>query len=167
MAALYSLHGSRPAPLPFRITLPDGFTRTDPNTFTEDEIVAAGFTGPFTEPTYDPATERLDWIDGAYAVSALPPPPEQPRWVDFFAMLMADASVNALLGALLQAAPAVYGGLVVGLQKASEGDTLVFLNSWHAAQGMGLVSDELIATMQHLAALHDLPQLFIDQLQPQ
>jgi hypothetical protein len=32
---------------------------------------------------------------------------------------------------------------------------------------MCLVSDELIATMQHLAALHDLPQLFIDQLQPQ
>ena len=58
---LYSFNGARPAPLPFRITLPNGFTRTDPSTFTEAEITAAGFTGPFTEPSYDAKTEVLDW----------------------------------------------------------------------------------------------------------
>jgi len=77
---LYSLHGARPEPLPFRITLPNGFTRTDPSTFTEDEIHAAGFTGPYVLPPYDMATKQLAWVDGAYVVEPLPPPPPEPSW---------------------------------------------------------------------------------------
>ena len=73
MTLLYSLQGNRPAPLPFRITLPNGFTRTDPSTFTEEEILAAGLTGPYTEPPYDPTTEQLDWVDGVYSVVPIPP----------------------------------------------------------------------------------------------
>lgn len=66
---LYSFNGCRPQPIPFRITFPDGFTRTDPSTFTEDEIAAAGFTGPYIEPDYDVLTEQLDWVDGSYVVT--------------------------------------------------------------------------------------------------
>lgn len=66
MSLLYSHHSSRPAPLPFRITLPNGFTRTDPSTFTETEITAAGFTGPYTEPIYDSKIETLDWNGTEY-----------------------------------------------------------------------------------------------------
>jgi hypothetical protein len=90
---LYSLHGARPAPLPFRITLPNGFTRTDPTTFTEDEILAAGFTGPYTEPSYDPATQQLDWIDGAFVVIARPPAPPAPETLDL------TATANGILAA--------------------------------------------------------------------
>ncbi len=90
---LYSLHGARPEPLPFRITLPNGFTRTDPSTFTEDEIIAAGFTGPYTEPSYDPATEQLDWVDGVYSVVPLPPPPPEPDPLDL------DATATGILNA--------------------------------------------------------------------
>jgi len=90
---LYSLHGARPEPLPFRITLPNGFTRTDPSTFTEDEIHAAGFTGPYAPPPYDPPTEHLGWVDGAYVVEPLPPPPPEPEPLD----LMATA--NGILAA--------------------------------------------------------------------
>lgn len=82
MTLLYSHNGARPAPLPFRITLPNGFTRTDPSTFTEAEITAAGFTGPFIEPAYDPTTEELAWIDGAFVVVAKPPPPPEPEPLD-------------------------------------------------------------------------------------
>jgi hypothetical protein len=79
---LYSFQGSRPAPLPFRITLPNGFTRTDPSTFTEDEIRAAGFTGPYVEPPYNPATEQLSWVDGAFTVDPLPPALSKPEVIN-------------------------------------------------------------------------------------
>jgi hypothetical protein len=37
----------------------------------------------------------------------------------------------------------------------------VFLNSWHAAHGLGVISVELITDVQQLAAAHDLPSAFI------
>jgi hypothetical protein len=90
---LYSFQGSRPAPLPFRITLPNGFTRTDPSTFTENEITAAGFTGPYVEPPYDPAIEQLGWVDGAFTVEPLPPPLPKPEVIDL------DATASGILNA--------------------------------------------------------------------
>jgi hypothetical protein len=61
MTLLYSHNNARPEPLPFRITLPNGFTRTDPASFTAEEIADAGFTGPYTQPSYDPKVEVFDW----------------------------------------------------------------------------------------------------------
>jgi hypothetical protein len=161
---LYSIRQQRPAPLPFRIRLSNNFTRTDPASFTAEEITDAGYIGPYTEPAYDAATEQLLWVNGAYVIEALPPPIPTPRWVDFSAAIMAMPAINVMLGAVLQAAPGLYGGLVVGLQNASEGDSRVFLNSWHAAIAMTLVSEELITTVQGVAGEYDLPQEFIDAL---
>lgn len=113
MTLLYSHNSARPEPLPFRITLPNGFTRTDPSTFTEDEITAAGFAGPYTEPAYDPTTQQLDWVDGAFVVIANPPAPPEPEPLDLTAtangILAAAATGDAqsladLLGNLLNAA---------------------------------------------------------------
>ena len=147
--------------------MPDGFTRTDASTFTQEEIQAAGFTGPYTEPSYNSSTEQLLWVNGEYVIEALPPPIPTPRWVDFSAVIMAHPSVNLMLGAVLQNAPGLYGGLVVGLQNASEGDSRVFLNSWNAAYAMGLISPELITTVQQIAGEYDLPESFIQALSPQ
>ena len=58
---LYSYQGLKPDPLPFRIRLQDGSTRTDPSTFTADEISAAGYTGPYEYPDYDSETQTVDW----------------------------------------------------------------------------------------------------------
>jgi hypothetical protein len=55
---------------------------------------------------------------------------------------------------------------VVGLQQASEGDSRVFLNSWSASYVMGLLSTELIDTIQGIAAEYDLPTEFIEALEP-
>jgi hypothetical protein len=113
MTLLYSHNNQRPEPLPFRITLPNGFTRTDPSTFTEAEISAAGFTGPYTEPAYNPATEQLEWANGAFVVVAKPPAPPEPEPLDLAAtangILAAAATGDAdslatLLGDLLTAA---------------------------------------------------------------
>jgi hypothetical protein len=161
---LYSYRNQRPAPLPQRIRMPDGFTRTDSSTYTQEEIQAAGFTGPYTEPSYNPSTEKLLWVNGEYVIEALPP---VPRWVDFSSVMMSLPSINIMLGTLLQNAPGLYGGLVVGLQNASEGDSRVFLNSWNAAYAMGLISPELITTVQQIAGEYDLPESFIQALSPQ
>jgi hypothetical protein len=160
---LYSIRQQRPAPLPQRIRLSNGFTRYAHQPPTAEEILDAGYIA-YTEPAYNAATEQLLWVDGAYVIEALPPPIPTPRWVDFSAAIMAMPAVNAMLGAVLQAAPGLYGGLVVGLQNASEGDSRVFLNSWHAAIAMTLVSEELIITVQGVAGEYDLPQEFIDAL---
>ena len=60
-----------PQPLPFRIKLSNGFTRTDPETFTEAELTDAGYTGPFTPPEYDSETQRLSWVNGEYLIVEL------------------------------------------------------------------------------------------------
>ena len=146
--------------------MPDGFTRNKASTFTQEEIHAAGYSGPYTEPSYNPSTEQLLWVNGEYVIEALPPPPIVPRWVDFSAVVMALPSVNLMLGEVLQNAPGLYGGLVVGLQNASEGDSRVFLNSWNAAYTMGLISPELITTVQEIAGEYDLPEAFIGALEP-
>ena len=163
---LYSFNNQRPAPLPQRIRMPNGFTRTDSSTYTEEEILAAGFTGPYTEPEYNSTTEQLLWVNGEYVIEALPPPPIVPRWVDFSSVMMSLPAINIMLGTLLQNAPGLYGGLVVGLQNASEGDSRVFLNSWNAAYAMELISSELITTVQQIAEEYDLPESFIQALSP-
>lgn len=40
---LYSLNGAYPTILPFRIRLSNGLTRTDPSTFTEEELADLGY----------------------------------------------------------------------------------------------------------------------------
>ena len=165
---LYSIHNQRPAPLPNRIRLSNGFTRYAHQPPTAEEILDAGYVA-YTEPAYDAATEQLLWVDGAYVIEQLPPPPPPPvvpRWVDFSAIVMSLPAINIMLGAVLQAAPGLYGGLVVGLQNASEGDSRVFLNSWTASYAMGLLSAELITTVQEIAAEYDLPAPFIEALAP-
>jgi len=103
------------------------------------------------------------WGNGQWEI---PVAGSNPRWVDFSAVIMALPAINVMLGAVLQAAPGLYGGLVVGLQNASEGDSRVFLNSWNAAFAMGLLSAELITTVQEIAAEYDLPEAFIEALEP-
>jgi hypothetical protein len=71
---LYSHAGAMPAPLPFRIYLADGRTRTNPSSFTAAEIADAGYVEAPEPPAFDPETEQLLW-DGAWSVVPLPPPP--------------------------------------------------------------------------------------------
>jgi hypothetical protein len=64
--SLYSYQGSYPIPVPFRIKLSSGFTRTDPTTFTQEELEDAGYTGPYEEPVYDSTIETLSWNGTEY-----------------------------------------------------------------------------------------------------
>jgi hypothetical protein len=42
----------------------------------------------------------------------------------------------------------------------------VFLNSWHAAIVMSLITEDLVATVQGVATEYDLPEAFINSLAP-
>jgi hypothetical protein len=65
---LYSLNGNYPQPLPFRIRLSDGSTRTDPTSFTPEEITSAGYTQVEDEPIVTDtqivswSPETISWI---------------------------------------------------------------------------------------------------------
>lgn len=61
MTALYSYQGQEPQELPHRIKLSDGRSRTDSSTFTEEEIIDAGFTGPYERPEYNSEIETQSW----------------------------------------------------------------------------------------------------------
>lgn len=105
MTGLYSHDGGQPAPLPFRIALSSGDTRTDPSTFTGAEIADAGYTLAPDKPTHDPATQRVVWRDGAWAVEDLPPPPEpQPAMLTRLQFVELAQSAGGMTDAQLVAA---------------------------------------------------------------
>lgn len=60
----YTQNNSTPAPLSFRITMPDGSTRTDPSSFTDEEIAAAGYVEVPAPPGYNSATQHPPEWDG-------------------------------------------------------------------------------------------------------
>lgn len=79
---LYHTATTAPAPLPFRIRLSDGRTRTNPDTFTADEIADAGYIASPAKPDHDPEAERAVWQIELqdWVIEALPPAPEpEPR----------------------------------------------------------------------------------------
>lgn len=71
--ALYSLDGALPAPLPARVRLSNGLTRTNSSTFTPEELSSWGYQGPIELPQWNPTIEALEWSpdDLAYLVRFL------------------------------------------------------------------------------------------------
>ena len=122
---LYSFRGLRPEPLPERIRLANGFTKRDSTTYTEDDIQGAGYTGPYTEPDYDPATQQLLWEDGAYVIEQLPPPPIVPNYQGFYDALLVSEAYNLVLQQVMAAAgpgpAAALAVLISALQDALNG----------------------------------------------
>ena len=85
-----------------------------------------------------------------------------PRWIEFWAALPPE--VDTLLTAAQAASPRLALSLGVGLGKAADGDSRVFLGAWTTATTLGLVSPALIAAVQSLAVAHDLPAEFVEGL---
>lgn len=58
---LYSHNNEFPNILPERIRLSTGMTRTDSNTFTEEEILDAGYKKVNDRPIFDTNIQKLEW----------------------------------------------------------------------------------------------------------
>lgn len=112
MTLLYSFLNQEPTPLPNRLEL-DGVTRTDPNTFTEEELARAGYTGPFTKPSYDPETQIVQWYKDHYEVLNLAP---QQIEEDRMKRVRANANYSGFWKALMG------GGLYQKLRAAAAAD---------------------------------------------
>lgn len=68
---LYTKDGSYPKPIPERIRLSDGSTRTDSSTFTPEEIADAGFTLAPDKPVLT-AMQRMYWDGSQWVVDEIP-----------------------------------------------------------------------------------------------
>lgn len=68
---LYSYKGQYPEPLPGRIRLSDGSTRTDSTTFTEEELTDAGYVAAGNFPSYDSSAQKVIWNSTAWEVVSL------------------------------------------------------------------------------------------------
>lgn len=64
---LYTKNGSYPSELPFRIRLSNGMSRTDPSTFTDEEISAAGYILAPDQPT-SLSTQVVEWVGTEWIV---------------------------------------------------------------------------------------------------
>jgi hypothetical protein len=134
---------------------------------------------PQAQPEYDPAAEKVvevepieddgQWLQQWEVVELSEAEQEAyyrathpPRWIEFWAALPSD--VDALLAAARAASPRLELGLGVGLGKAADGDSRVFLAAWQSAKALGLVAPELVTGIQMLATAHDLPAEFIGGL---
>ena len=82
--ALYSYNGLEPTILPHRITLSDGSSRTDVDTFTDQEIIDAGFTGPYEKPEYNYTTQKLVWSSDTFSYSIVDLPLSEPTEEDLW-----------------------------------------------------------------------------------
>jgi len=135
---------------------------------------------PQQQPEFDPAVERVQevapiedggqWLQQWELVPLTEAEQEAyfrannpPRWIEFWAALPAD--VDALLAAARAASPRLELGLGVGLGKAADGDSRVFLSAWQQAKSLGLIPPELVAGVQGLAVAFDLPAEFVGGLE--
>jgi hypothetical protein len=75
---LYSFNGGEPATIPHRIQLSDGTTRTDNTTFTEEQLIDAGFSGPYEKPVYNENTQEILWDEETLSWNVLDKPPSSP-----------------------------------------------------------------------------------------
>ena len=69
---LYSYKGEEPQPLPKRIRLDNGETRTSLGELTSEELLALGFVGPITKPEIDPNLSKIsrrDWNGSEYQIN--------------------------------------------------------------------------------------------------
>lgn len=66
---LYSLNGGTPAPLPFRLIMPDGSTRTDPATFTSEEISSAGYIMVPEKPLAANMHQLIEWNGSVWTIT--------------------------------------------------------------------------------------------------
>lgn len=133
---------------------------------------------PVDPPAVDPATDKAiqaqpveingKWAQQWQLVSLTPEEQSAyhaathpPRWIEFGQVVQAEPRINALLGKALVDAPALAMALSVGLGKAADGDSRIFLAAWRSALSLGMINDELITLMQGAAQAHDLPADFI------
>lgn len=74
---LYSYKGKEPEPLPKRIRLDNGETKTSLDELTSEELLNLGIVGPITKPEINPnlhKIQRREWNGSEYQIITCPKP---------------------------------------------------------------------------------------------
>ena len=66
---LYSHNRNTPQPLPEKVTMPNGFTRTDSSTFTAEELAEWGYVAAPDKPSYNDNFQKCLWVNTEWVVS--------------------------------------------------------------------------------------------------
>lgn len=126
---LYSLKGQYPQPLPDRIILSNGFSRTG-GIYTPEEIADAGYFA-VEVPSYDPLIYQLNWNGSEFELALIPPPIPTSDWLEFSRLMLTDPEFNQFYNQLFIVNPLVAGSLQVALsQVASLGQSESFALIW-------------------------------------
>jgi hypothetical protein len=85
-----------------------------------------------------------------------------PRWVEFGEAVTSDLEIAQLY----ETAPRILAHSLTGglLQAVNTSDPRTFASAWGKARAAGLVSAQLLAAVQAMAAAHDLPAEFVEGL---
>lgn len=67
--SLYSFDQGEPKGLPFKIRLSNGSVRTDPSSFTDEEIADAGYVYAGFAPAHNTETQKATWNGTAWVIS--------------------------------------------------------------------------------------------------
>jgi len=67
--SLYSLNQGNPKELPFKIQLSNGSVRTEPSSFTAEEIADAGYVFAGFAPQHDSTTQKATWNGTAWVIT--------------------------------------------------------------------------------------------------
>lgn len=96
-----------------------------------------------------------------------PDPLPEPRWQEFRAALRGIPELQTLVATLATVDPIGHLAIGVGLGQAAQGDSATFTGVWTELLAAGLVTPDLAAAVQALAAGFDLPEAFVAGLNPQ
>ncbi len=85
-----------------------------------------------------------------------------PNWELFGLALLSGVQE---LDALLEVAPKrLYGGLLLGLQQATENKANIFLRAWSSARRAGMASAQLVSSVKQVAVGCHLPEDFVNSI---
>lgn len=128
----YTKGGAVPAPLPFRIRLPDGRTRTNPASFTPEEIAGAGFVAVDPEPALG-VNQVVTWGDGDWVVRDKTPEEISAEHDALRAQLIADLAARRYQ---VEIGGVTFGGATVDTTREAQAQ----IASTYSALKDGLVS---------------------------
>lgn len=127
---------------------------------------------------HDPATERIrivepyfnpeDGLVYRFAVEALPPNVTPPDLDGFVGTLEDSAQWTAIINSLVTGARPQYGYALAGalVQLSANGDYVGFLRIWRKLILNGDIPEARISQLQDVATNNNLPQQFINRLDP-
>lgn len=158
---LYTKNGSYPATLPNRIIFSSGLSRTNPSTFTPEEIADAGYIA-VTQPDYNAETEQLSWDGTQFTVVSLPSPIPQPDWDMFNLQIFSNQRFNEVYGLALQRAPVATSALPTAVDQITTKGFTLFGLIFPQICSLGEATENDKIEWAELASSANLPQEFIN-----